>query len=112
MPKDKYFRLSTCDDNWFCQKCILPNFTDSFFFSSENSIVSESSFISGDNLISVQINSSIDSSHDEPSKDDPCDIFKDFRELRETDYVPPKYNSLRYKFNDLKPILTDNCVTF
>ena len=43
---------------------------------------------------------------------EPCDIFKDLRELRKGNSKKPimchlNINSLRYKFNDLKPILTD-----
>ena len=111
MSKDEYFLLSTSDDYWFCRNCILPNFTDSFF-SCEKSIASESSFISLDNSRSIQTHDSIDSPQNESTSEEPCDIFKDLRELRKGNSKKPimchlNINSLRYKFNDLKPILTD-----
>ena len=28
---NEYIRPGNCDDYWHCPKCILPNFTDSFF---------------------------------------------------------------------------------
>ena len=33
MDDEEYYRLSNCQDEseWFCNTCILPNFTDSFF---------------------------------------------------------------------------------
>lgn len=34
MSKDEYLRLGDSGDFWFCDKCALPNFTDSYFSSS------------------------------------------------------------------------------
>ena len=111
MSKDEYFRLSTSDDYWFCRNCILPDFTDSFF-SCEKSTASESSFISLDNSRSIQTHDSIDSPQNESTSEEPCDIFINLRELSKGNSKKPimchlNINSLRYKFNDLKPILTD-----
>ena len=104
VPKDEFFCLTTCDDNWFCQKCILPNFTV------DSSIACESSFISVDNSILIQTNRIIDSSQDESTSEEPYDIFKDAHELRRGNSKKPimchlNIISLRYKFNDLKDIL-------
>ena len=109
MPKDEYFRLSRCDDDWFCQKCILQNFTDSFF-SSDRPI--ENEFPLPLWTISIRTNSITESPQYESTSEEPCDIFKDLRELRKGNSKKPtlcllNINSLWFKFNDLNPILTD-----
>ena len=124
MNKDEYMRLSNSDEYWFCYKCILPNFTDSFFNASnlsDISISSDSSSVRADNtkplspllspgfLIQPEnINQSTTNSVCEEA----CDIFKDLRETRKGNLKRPilchlNINSLRHKFNDLKPILME-----
>ena len=113
-------RLSNSDEFWFCNKCILPNFTDSFFSASlsDSSITSDTSHDRLDDLQSVQSpgfniqSEDINLSATNSDSEDSCDIFKDLRVTRKGNCKKPilchlNINSLRHKFNDLKPILLE-----
>ena len=123
MTKEEYIRLSNSDDFWYCNKCILPNFTDSFFSADSLSDTSFSSDISSARTETLQLLSLVKSpgfliqsenlnTSTNSESDDSCDIFKELRDTRKGNLKKPilchlNINSLRHKFNDLKPILMD-----
>ena len=111
--KDEYLRLSDSDGSWYCSKCIIPNFTDSFFSSS----TLESS-VSSDNPVRDWKSPTLISRavpwfwHPSEECEEACDIFKELRDKRKgTLKIPILYhlyiNSLRHKFNGLKPVLLE-----
>lgn len=119
MLKAEYVRLSNSMESWFCKNCILPNFTDSFFSCSDSSS-GDSSFgqteYSGSPVQSPGITTSTDNTINQSlggsDSEDQCDIFKELRDLKTGNHKKPiichlNINSLRHKFNDLKPVLMD-----
>ena len=116
MSKQEYYRLGTCTESWFCETCTLPQFTDSFF-SIDESNSSNITLLStdGESIISPNISAQIHDEQDSGSvadSEETYDIFKTLHDLRKGNIKRPilchiNINSLRYKFNDLKPILID-----
>ena len=116
MSKQEYYRLGNCTESWFYETCTLPQFTDSFF-SIDESNSSNITLLStdGESIISPNISAQIHDEQDSGSvadSEETYDIFKTLRDLRKGNIKRPilchiTINSLRYKFNDLKPILID-----
>ena len=116
MSKQEYSRLGYCTESWFCETCTLPQFTDSFL-SIDESNSSNITFLStdGESIISPNISAQIHDEQDSGSaadSEDTRDIFKTLRDLRKGNIKRPilchvNINSLRYKFNYLKPMLID-----
>ena len=96
LPIDEYQLLSTSSESWYCANCILPIFSNSFFNTEDVEDKSNApTVISGVNI----------NKH----------TFKDLRDVRRS--YPKNFmaahlniNSLRYKFDEIKEVLTDNIV--
>ena len=99
--------------------CILPNFTDSFFSCSDSGS-GDSSFVLSDYSglsvsspgITISPENTIEETLTDSVSEDHCDIFKELRDLKKGNHKKPilchlNINSLRHKFNDLKPVLID-----
>lgn len=102
LPVNEYNKLSTSTDSWFCKLCTLPNFTDSVF---ENTEKSNAPLLDYFPL-------------SEESISDVNKRGRMFSELRESKMKHPKnfvisyinINSLSYKFDEIKELLTENIV--
>ena len=101
----EYNKLSTSSDSWYCNPCTLPNFTDSFF---DFDLSEESNTPNHDY---------VPSSSEETSgvNKNNCTRFKELRDARKlhprnfiTAYL--NVNSIRYKFDEIKELLTDRIV--
>ena len=98
LPLTEYELLGNSTDSWFCKKCYLPDFSDSFFID----INEESN--APNNSLSTSSTSGVNTL-----------LFQDLRQARR---LHPKnfiaayinINSLRYKFDEVKKLLTDNIV--
>ena len=93
---DEYQRLSTSSESWYCANCILPIFSNSFFNTEDVEDKSNAPTVTS----GVNINKH---------------TFKDLRDVRRS--YPKNFmaahlniNSLRYKFDEIKEVLTDNIV--
>jgi hypothetical protein len=96
LPIDEYQRLSTSSESWYCANCILPIFSNSFFNTEDVEDKSNAPTVTS----GVNINKH---------------TFKDLRDVRRS--YPKNFmaahlniNSLRYKFDEIKEVLTDNIV--
>ena len=96
----EYNFLSRNDDYFYCDRCNdrLPNFTDSFFASG------------------VNMESELNATPNSPEVNNSC-IFDHLRVARSKSankfrLAHLNINSLRYKFDEIKPIMTDNLVDF
>ena len=80
MTKDEYERISHTDENWYCYKCQLPSFNDSFFSPTESDAT------------------------DDENDPDYDDIIKEIRNNRPNDLFLAylNVNSLRHKVIDLR----------
>jgi hypothetical protein len=93
---DEYQRLSTSSESWDCANCILPIFSNSFF--NIEDVEDKSNAPTGTSGVNVNKYT-----------------FKDLRDVRRS---YPKnvmaahlnINSLRYKFDEIKEVLTENIV--
>lgn len=99
LTTSKYLELSDSSEDWYCNSCTLPVFTDSYFDIS----LEESSTPSNDDIITATINNNNQT------------VFKQLRESRKRHprnvliaYL--NINSVRYKFDEIKELLTDHIV--
>ena len=96
LPIDEYQRLSTSSESWYCANCILPIFSNSFFNTEDVEDKSNAPTVTS----GVNINKH---------------TFKDLRDVRRCyskNFMAAhlNINSLRYKFDEIKEVLTDNIV--
>jgi hypothetical protein len=103
IDKTEYNRLSTTVGDWFCNRCTLPPFSDSFF---DTTLPLDTSTISAH---------SAEKSAELTDDETECDIFIDIRKIKAenpkriiTAYL--NINSLRYKFCELQGLLSDRLV--
>ncbi|CAG2210856.1 unnamed protein product [Mytilus edulis] len=98
LPLNEYELLGSTTDSWFCKICYLPDFSDSYF---------------------IDFNEESNAPNDSLSSNSTSGVNKLlFQDLRETRRLHPKnfiaayvnINSLRYKFDEVKDLLTDNIV--
>ena len=98
LPLTEYELLGNSTDSWFCKKCYLPDFSDSFF---------------------IDINEESNAPNDSLPTSSTSGVNKLlFQDLREARCLHPKkfiaayinINSLRYKFDEVRELLTDNIV--
>lgn len=101
LPVAEYNILSQTSDSWYCKSCTLPQFTNSFFD------------ISLEEKSNAPSQSYLPSSPEETS--DVNTVFSHLRNVRKlhprnfiTAYL--NINSIRYKFDEIKEILTDKIV--
>jgi hypothetical protein len=102
LPVSEYNKLPTSLDSWYCNPCTLPNFTDSFF---DLDLSEESNTPNHDY---------VPSSSEETSgvNKNNCTRFKELRDARKlhprnfiTAYL--NVNSIRYKLDEIRELLTD-----
>ena len=101
----EYNKLSTSSDSWYCNPCTLPNFTDSFF---DLDLSEESNTPNHDY---------VPSSSEETSGVNKNNCTR-FKELRDATRLHPRncitaylnVNSIRYKFDEIRELLTDRIV--
>ena len=127
LPVTEYITLSESSDSWYCSRCILPEFTDSFFEKSlkesdiDNSADSDD-YLPCDNLSTSGVN--IPETHGPDNRvefptyqvdDGNCDVFDQIKHLKRKH--PNKLlaanrniNSFRYKFCHIQELLVNNTV--
>jgi hypothetical protein len=96
LPIDEYQRLSTSSESWYCANCILLIFSNSFFNIEHVEDKSNAPTVTS----GVNVNKH---------------TFKDLRDIRRSyskNFMAAhlNINSLRYTFDEIKEILTDNIV--
>ena len=103
MDHEEYYRLSNCQDEWFCNTCILPNFTDSFF---SNRDLTNHSILDSDQSVLELSYSHIDNQDKQNSIN--CEPnLKDVTNQNKTNCILGylNINSFKHKYESFKDIL-------
>ena len=112
MTKPEYFRLGNSWESWFCEPCLLPQFSDSFFSLNQtfNSSYLPSSINTSQLEGSVELNiSGVSGDRDEEMNFDPFTELKKVRHKHKNNVIVSylNINSLRYKLAEISDILYD-----
>ena len=121
MPDVTYHNLAESTEDWFCNNCLLPQFTDSFFSSMNSTstcdtntenLSTESAFIL-DPDVNIETESSVSPDASTHSSDEqPPDAFQQLRDIKKKHsknviIAHVNINSIRNKFFELSDLLYD-----